>query len=156
MKHPAGQDDELKAEAAGRSFLTTLVTLTFVMNLIARGVPETFAVFLLPVQQGLGASRSGITLTYSVYMLAYGFSGPLAGQLIDRGGARVNYEQTSRRSERTDASGRYVLRGLAPDLPLFIQVRGEVVESASSAEISLAPDEVRRGVEGLGHTEFGG
>jgi MFS family permease len=91
VKHPAGQDDELKAEAAGRSFLTTLVTLTFVMNLIARGVPETFAVFLLPVQQGLGASRSGITLTYSVYMLAYGFSGPLAGQLIDRGGARVAY-----------------------------------------------------------------
>ena len=64
VKHPAGQDDELKAEAAGRSFLTTLVTLTFVMNLIARGVPETFAVFLLPVQQGLGVSRSSITLTY--------------------------------------------------------------------------------------------
>ena len=64
-----------------RSFLVTLVVLTFAMNLVARGVPETFAVFLLPVQKGLGVSRADITLTYSVYMLAYGLSGPFAGQL---------------------------------------------------------------------------
>jgi MFS family permease len=74
-----------------RAFLVTLVTLTFVMNLLARGVPETFAVFLLPVQSGLGLSRSEITLTYSCYMLAYGLSAPFAGQLIDRLGARVTY-----------------------------------------------------------------
>jgi MFS family permease len=61
------------------------------MNLVARGVPETFAVFLLPVQKGLGVSRADITLTYSVYMIAYGVSGPLAGQLVDRLGARVAY-----------------------------------------------------------------
>jgi MFS family permease len=76
---------------AGRAFLSTLVVLTFAMNLVARGVPETFAVFLLPVQKGLGVSRADITLTYSVYMLAYGISGPLAGQMIDRLGARVAY-----------------------------------------------------------------
>jgi MFS family permease len=76
---------------ARRSFLIALVVLTFAMNLIARGVPETFAVFLLPVQKGLGVSRPDITLTYSVYMLAYGLSGPLAGQVIDRLGARVAY-----------------------------------------------------------------
>ena len=74
-----------------RSFLLSLLVLTFAMNLVARGVPETFAVFLLPVQKGLGVSRSDITLTYSVYMLAYGLSGPLAGQLIDRLGARISY-----------------------------------------------------------------
>ena len=78
-------------EQAGRVFLSTLVALTFAMNLVARGVPETFAVFLLPVQKGLGVSRSDITLTYSVYMLAFGLSGPLVGQLIDRFGARVTY-----------------------------------------------------------------
>ena len=61
------------------------------MNMLARGVTETFAVFLLPVQKGLGISRSDITLTYSVYMLAYGLSAPFAGQLIDRLGARVTY-----------------------------------------------------------------
>lgn len=78
-------------EQAGRGFLYTIVALTFAMNLVARGVPETFAVFLLPVQKGLGVSRSDITLTYSLYMLAYGLSGPFAGQLIDRFGARVAY-----------------------------------------------------------------
>lgn len=74
-----------------RSFLVTLIVLAFAMNLVARGVPETFAVFLLPVQQALGVSRSDITLTYSVYMLAYGLSAPFAGQLVDRFGARVAY-----------------------------------------------------------------
>ena len=76
---------------AGRRFLVTLLAVTFVMNMLARGVTETFAVFLLPVQQGLGVSRAEITLTYSVFMLSYGLSAPLAGQLIDRLGARAAY-----------------------------------------------------------------
>lgn len=78
-------------EQAPRSFLASLIILAFVMNMLARGVTETFAVFLLPVQQGLGVSRAGITLTYSVFMLAYGLSAPFAGQLIDRFGARITY-----------------------------------------------------------------
>jgi MFS family permease len=95
----------------GRAFLVTLVVLTFTMNLIARGVPETFAVFLLPVQKGLGVSRPEITLTYSVYMLSYGLSAPLAGQLIDRLGARVAY------AFGLAALGTgYVLAGFATDL----------------------------------------
>ncbi|MEO8651842.1 MAG: MFS transporter [Hyphomicrobiaceae bacterium] len=76
---------------AGRTFLAMIVILTFVMNMIGRGVTETFAVFLLPVQNGLGVSRSEITLTYSIYMLANGCMAPFAGQLIDRLGARVTY-----------------------------------------------------------------
>jgi MFS family permease len=78
-------------DEASRRLLTTLLVLTFTMNMIARGVTETFAVFLLPVQEGLGVSRPEITLTYSVFMLAYGAFAPLAGQLIDRFGARVAY-----------------------------------------------------------------
>ena len=78
-------------EPADRPFLVTLIVVAFVMNMLARGVTETFAVFLLPVQQGLGVSRPEITLTYSVFMLAYGLSAPFAGQLIDRFGARVTY-----------------------------------------------------------------
>ncbi len=78
-------------QVAGRRFLITLLAVTFVMNMLARGVTETFAVFLLPVQQGLGVSRAEITLTYSVFMLSYGLSAPLAGQLIDRLGARAAY-----------------------------------------------------------------
>ena len=92
---PASQDcasaGVAEAPPAGRLFLGTLLLLTFVMNTLARGVTETFAVFLLPVQTGLGISRADITLTYSVYMLAYGLSAPFAGQLIDRLGARFTY-----------------------------------------------------------------
>ena len=84
-------DQQAGEPAPTRSFLVTLVVLTFVMNMLARGVTETFAVFLLPVQNGLGISRADITLTYSVYMLAYGLSAPFAGQLIDRLGARITY-----------------------------------------------------------------
>jgi MFS family permease len=76
---------------AGRTLLVMILVLTFVMNTIGRGVTETFAVFLLPVQDGLGVSRSEITLTYSIYMLANGCMAPFAGQLIDRLGARVTY-----------------------------------------------------------------
>jgi MFS family permease len=61
------------------------------MNTVGRGVSETFAVFLLPVEKGLGLSRAEISATYSVYMMAYGVSAPFAGQLIDRFGARATY-----------------------------------------------------------------
>ena len=76
---------------AGRTFLAMILILTFVMNTIGRGVTEAFAVFLLPVQDGLGVTRSEITLTYSIYMLANGCTAPFAGQLIDRLGARITY-----------------------------------------------------------------
>jgi hypothetical protein len=52
------------------------------MNLVAP--PETFAVFLLPEQMGLGVSRSQITLTYSLNVLTCGVFGPFAGRIIDR------------------------------------------------------------------------
>jgi len=79
------------AVAPSTRFLGALVAVTFAMNLVARGTAESFAVFLLPVQQGLGLSRPQITLTYAAYMLAYGIAAPLAGQLVDRLGARVTY-----------------------------------------------------------------
>jgi MFS family permease len=103
--------DMTSTREAGATFLALLVVLTFAMNLVARGVPETFAVFLLPVQKGLGVSRSEITLTYSVYMLAYGLSGPLAGQLIDRFGARLSYGLGL-----TSLGIGYVLAGLSTEL----------------------------------------
>jgi MFS family permease len=98
-------------EPERRAFLVTLVVLAFAMNMIARGVTETFAVFLLPVQRGLGVSRSDITLTYSVFMLAYGLSAPFAGQLIDRFGARITYG-----FGLTSLGCGYLLAGSATDL----------------------------------------
>jgi len=85
------------AEAAGvqdhasRRFLAGVVALAFVMNTVGRGVTETFAVFLLPVQNGLVATRSEITATYAIFAMCYAAAAPFAGQLIDRLGARVTY-----------------------------------------------------------------
>lgn len=76
---------------AAVSFLAVMIGLTFAMNMVARGVTETFAVFLLPVQGGLGATRAEMTATYSVFALGYGLSAPFVGQLIDRAGVRFTY-----------------------------------------------------------------
>ncbi len=75
----------------GTAFLALVVGLAFLMNTVGRGVTETFAVFLLPVQKGLGASRAEMTATYSAYALSYAVSAPFVGQLIDRLGLRVTY-----------------------------------------------------------------
>ncbi len=73
------------------AFLTLVVGLAFAMNTVGRGVTETFAVFLLPVQKGLGVTRAEMTATYSVYALSYAVSAPFVGQLIDRLGLRLTY-----------------------------------------------------------------
>ena len=86
MTTPASSDTE-----PTRLFLGSLLVVTFVMNAIGRGVTETFAVFLLPVEKALAVDRAAIAATYSIYMLAYGIAAPFAGQLIDRLGARACY-----------------------------------------------------------------
>ena len=82
---------ETTIEAPATAFLAALITLTFVMNTLARGVTETFAVFLLPVETALQTTRSEIAATYSIYMIVHGLAAPLAGQLVDRFGARTTY-----------------------------------------------------------------
>jgi MFS family permease len=71
--------------------LGAVLTLAFVMNMLGRGATEAFAVFLLPVEKALGASRSEITGVYSLFMLVLGIAGPLAGFVFDRLGARASY-----------------------------------------------------------------
>lgn len=80
-----------RSAAPGSDFYIILVGLTFLMNAVGRGATESFAVFLLPVERELQASRSEIALTYSIYMIVHGLAAPFAGQLIDRFGARVTY-----------------------------------------------------------------
>lgn len=72
-------------------FYIILVALTFLMNTVGRGATEAFAVFLLPVEAALQTTRSEIALTYSLYMIVHGLAAPVAGQLIDRLGARITY-----------------------------------------------------------------
>jgi MFS family permease len=76
---------------ADRRFLAGVIVLCFAMNAIGRGLTETFAVFLLPVEAALGVDRGSIAATYAVYMLGYALAAPFAGQLIDRLGPKVCY-----------------------------------------------------------------
>jgi MFS family permease len=71
--------------------LAAVLVLAFVMNMLGRGATEAFAVFLLPVEKALGATRSEITGVYSLFMLVVGLAGPFAGGVFDRLGARASY-----------------------------------------------------------------
>lgn len=95
-------------------FLGAILLLLFAMNMIGRGVTETFAVFLLPVESTFNASRSQMLLTYSIFHLVYGVSALFAGQLVDRVGPRTAY------GLGLAALGcGYMLAGSATSLPLY-------------------------------------
>jgi MFS family permease len=116
------------ADEPGRGFLIALVLFTFLMNLLARGTADAFAVFLLPVQQGLGLSRPQITLAYAANMLAYGTAAPFAGQLIDRLGARVTYGLGL-----TSLGIGYLLAGFATELWHYLIAAGVLAGLGSAA-----------------------
>ena len=61
------------------------------MNLMSRGLGETFAVFLVPLENAFETDRVALTSIYSIYMLIYGLAAPGIGYLIDRFGTRLCY-----------------------------------------------------------------
>jgi MFS family permease len=61
------------------------------MNLLSRGIGESYAVFLLPLARDFGTERATLTGVYSVYMLVAGMMSPLAGMAFDRLGPRFCY-----------------------------------------------------------------
>jgi MFS family permease len=69
----------------------TVVAVCVAMNMLARGVSETYAVFLLPLEREFGSTRAALTAIYSTYMLVHGLAAPLAGLLFDRLGPRMLY-----------------------------------------------------------------
>jgi MFS family permease len=75
---------------ARRTALAVLATC-FLLNMFGRGVGDTYAVFLLPLEREFGWSRSQLTGVYSVYLLVNGFAAPLVGVLFDRAGPRWVY-----------------------------------------------------------------
>ena len=95
MSAPATGDPFHSSDDSSRAFLLAIVSLTFVMNTVGRGVTETFAVFLLPVQKEFGVSRADIASTYSIYMLGYALAAPLAS-------CGSGQADTGRRAQSTD------------------------------------------------------
>jgi MFS family permease len=59
--------------------------------MFGRGVGDTYAVFLLPLEREFGWSRSQLTGVYSLYLLVNGFTAPFVGLLFDRLGPRWVY-----------------------------------------------------------------
>jgi MFS family permease len=59
--------------------------------MLGRGLGDTYAVFLLPLEHEYGWSRYQLTSVYSVFLLVSGFAAPVIGQIFDRLGPRLVY-----------------------------------------------------------------
>jgi MFS family permease len=59
--------------------------------MFGRGLGDTYAVFLLPLERDLGWTRSELTSVYSIYLLVNGCTAPFVGLLFDRLGPRWVY-----------------------------------------------------------------
>jgi MFS family permease len=68
-----------------------VLALCTTINVVSRGVGESFAVFLLPVAEAFGADRGALTGVYGLYMLVLGLMSPIAGIAFDRLGPRATY-----------------------------------------------------------------
>jgi MFS family permease len=59
--------------------------------MFGRGLGDTYAVFLLPLEREFGWTRSQLTSVYSIYLLVNGCTAPLVGLFFDRLGPRWVY-----------------------------------------------------------------
>jgi MFS family permease len=59
--------------------------------MFGRGLGDTYAVFLLPLEHEFGWRRSELTSVYSIYLLTHGVTSPLIGYFFDRFGPRAVY-----------------------------------------------------------------
>lgn len=69
----------------------TVLAVCFVLNMFGRGLGDMYSVFLQPIEQEFGWSRSRLTSVYSVYLLVNGCIAPFVGFVFDRLGARWVY-----------------------------------------------------------------
>lgn len=59
--------------------------------MFGRGLGDTYAAFLLPIEREFSWTRSQLTSVYSIYLLVNGFTAPLVGMVFDRVGPRWVY-----------------------------------------------------------------
>ena len=65
--------------------------LAFLLMALARGMSETFTVFLLPISNEFGWDRAQTVSIYSIGALSVGLAAPFAGRLFDHSGPRAVY-----------------------------------------------------------------
>jgi MFS family permease len=61
------------------------------LNLLGRGLGDTYTVFLLPLEREFGWTRSQVASVYSIYLLVNGGTAALVGLVFDRFGPRWVY-----------------------------------------------------------------
>lgn len=77
--------------APGVRITAIVLALAFGCNFIGRGLAETWAVFLLPIEAEFGFSRVEVTSVYSIYLFVAGLAAPFSGMAFDRFGPRFCY-----------------------------------------------------------------
>jgi MFS family permease len=65
--------------------------LCFLLMALARGMAETFTVFLLPISNTFGWDRAQTVSVYSIGALCVGLAAPFVGRLFDHSGPRAVY-----------------------------------------------------------------
>ena len=70
--------------------LAVLLVCAF-FSALARGVLDSYAVFILPLAEAFAWGRTETSAGYSIAFLAFGFSGPVVGWFFDRFGPVFNY-----------------------------------------------------------------
>lgn len=77
-------------DASGRQSATRLAVLLvgicFLLNVLSRGIGESFTTFLLALTAEFQANRADVAAIYSLQMLLAGLCAPLAGYCFDRFG----------------------------------------------------------------------
>ena len=68
-----------------------VLAICFLLNVLGRGIGDTYSVFLKPLEAEFGWSRSSLTSVYSLYLLVGGFAAPFVGMAFDRVGPRWAY-----------------------------------------------------------------
>lgn len=68
-----------------------VVIIGFACNFLARGIVDTFMVFMAPLEQEFGWDHAQLTQVYSVYLITLGAMSPVTGWLLDGSGPRVSY-----------------------------------------------------------------
>jgi MFS family permease len=86
-----GAVDRALGSADPRRTALAVLVLCFAMGLLARGIPDGFTVFVVPLSRDFGWDRAEVVSVYSIYALASGLVGPLVGRLFDRFGPRLVY-----------------------------------------------------------------
>jgi len=95
--------------------------------MLGRGIGDSYAVFLLPLEREFGWSRSQLTSVYSVYLLVSGFMAPLIGLLFDRAGPRWVYG-----TGIAAVGGAFVLAGSLNELWQFYLLIGALVGTGTA------------------------